>query len=161
MKHKREGGADLTISYDEADCGTIRVRSWYALKDALKGLPLAKWDPHHKYWTYPAQASALRDILELAGRENLQVDLQATARALLKGWDKSDEETRTRLAKDDSELNYVEKSAKGCTLRQMARSGGGKSSWARAVIKHSEDLDAIRNLLRELGCDWRGAAEGQ
>ena len=161
MNQKSKSGADLTISYDAAECGTIRVRSRHAVKDQLKSLPCAKWEPHHKRWTYPANCSALRDILGLAVREGLTVELVPTTWALLKSWDEGDERRRTLLAKDDRGLDLVEKAEKGFIERKLARSRRGKSSWGRAVVQHSEDLDAIRKLLRELGCDRSGSAEGE
>ena len=150
MVNKNKSNVLAISCGDDAGTPVIKVRAPYGMREALKSLPMAKWDPHHKHRTYPADTGAFRNILELAKERGYSVEVEPTAWDCLKQWDEADERRRALLAGEHGKLDLIDDCCKRYYQRKLAQ--GGKSGWARAVVKDREDREAIRKLLRELGC---------
>lgn len=56
----------------------LTVRADFAHKDACKAIPGARWDPHHKVWTYPRSPASAQHIAAVFG-SRARWDAAATA----------------------------------------------------------------------------------
>jgi SNF2 family DNA or RNA helicase len=52
----------VTVRISRTDDGEIAVQAPFAMKDALKATPGARWSPEHRRWMYPATPQGLMNI---------------------------------------------------------------------------------------------------